>query len=167
MLDETRRELEESRERAQLGPTHTFAPLPAFYDRPTEIKAIQRTLKGEPSFTVLFGASSVGKVCTLSLVLVYITQYTTQTALLRQVLTGSEYHVLHFDLRIAGFADLASLYLSLRYASVTYRNVSIPKLSSTSQQMESFFMNVSKDPDMPGYENFEKEAWSFKASTVL
>ena len=37
-----------------------------------------------------------------------------QTALLRQVLTQSSYHVLHFDLRIAGFADLASLYMSLR-----------------------------------------------------
>jgi hypothetical protein len=37
-----------------------------------------------------------------------------QTALLRQVLTGSKYLVLHFDLRIAGFADLASLYVSLR-----------------------------------------------------
>ncbi|KAK7683758.1 hypothetical protein QCA50_013134 [Cerrena zonata] len=127
MLDETRRELEESRERAQLSPTHTFSPLPGFYDRPAEIKAIQCTLRGEPSFTVLFGASSVGK-----------------TALLRQVLTSSEYHVLHFDLRIAGFADLASLYFSL------------------SQQMESFFMGVSKDPDMPGYEEFEKEAWAFK-----
>ncbi|KAI0080424.1 hypothetical protein K474DRAFT_1657845 [Panus rudis PR-1116 ss-1] len=127
MLEETRRELSEARERAQIGPTHTFSPLPGFFDRPAELKAIERALKGEPSFTVLFGASSVGK-----------------TALLRQVLTRPEYHVLHFDLRIAGFADLASLYMSL------------------SQQMESFFMNVAEDPDMPGYESFEKEAWAFK-----
>lgn len=37
-----------------------------------------------------------------------------QTALLRQVLSSNKFHVLHFDLRIAGFADLASLYMSLR-----------------------------------------------------
>ncbi|KAI0672428.1 hypothetical protein C8Q78DRAFT_1126375 [Trametes maxima] len=127
MLEETRRELEEARERAQLTPTHTFSALPGFFDRPAELKAITRALEGEPSFTVLFGASSVGK-----------------TALLRQVLTQSTYHVLHFDLRIAGFADLASLYMSL------------------SQQMEGFFMCIAQDPDLPGYEVFEKEAWGFK-----
>ncbi|KAI0822418.1 hypothetical protein BC628DRAFT_1316714 [Trametes gibbosa] len=127
MLEETRRELAEARERAQLTPTHTFSALPGFYDRPAELRAISRALEGEPSFTILFGASSVGK-----------------TALLRQVLTRSTYHVLHFDLRIAGFADLASLYMSL------------------SQQMEGFFMCIAQDPDMPGYEVFEKEAWGFK-----
>ncbi|KAI0685181.1 hypothetical protein BC835DRAFT_1290862 [Cytidiella melzeri] len=127
MLEETKRELAEARERAQLSPTHTFSPLPNFFERPAEIKAIERALQGDPSFTVLFGASSVGK-----------------TALLRQVLTGSKYHVLHFDLRIAGFADLASLYVSL------------------SQQMESFFMGIAHDPDLPGYEDFEKQAWGFK-----
>ena len=62
MLEETKRELAEARERAQLTPTHTFSPLPGFFDRPTELKAISRALEGEPSFTVLFGASSVGKV---------------------------------------------------------------------------------------------------------
>ncbi|KAI0325723.1 hypothetical protein GY45DRAFT_1260342 [Cubamyces sp. BRFM 1775] len=127
MLEETKRELAEARERAQLTPTHTFSPLPGFFDRPAELRAITRALEGEPSFTVLFGASSVGK-----------------TALLRQVLTQSTYHVLHFDLRIAGFADLASLYMSL------------------SQQMEGFFMAIAQDPDMPGYDVFEKEAWAFK-----
>ena len=63
MLEETKRELAEARERAQLTPTHTFSPLPGFFDRPAELKAISRALEGEPSFTVLFGASSVGKVC--------------------------------------------------------------------------------------------------------
>ncbi|KZT00177.1 uncharacterized protein LAESUDRAFT_739719 [Laetiporus sulphureus 93-53] len=127
MLEETRQELAEARERAQLSPTHTFSSLPGFFDRPAELKAIERALQGEPSFTVLFGASSVGK-----------------TALLRQVLTRPTYHVLHFDLRIAGFADLASLYMSL------------------SQQMEAFFTSIAEDPEMPGYEVFEKEAWAFK-----
>ncbi|KAH9916916.1 uncharacterized protein B0H18DRAFT_938883 [Fomitopsis serialis] len=127
MLEETRRELAEARERAQLSPTHTFSGLPGFFDRPAELKAIERALEGEPSFTVLFGASSVGK-----------------TALLRQVLTRPTYHVLHFDLRIAGFADLPSLYMSL------------------SQQMEAYFNALSQDPEMPGYGEFEKEAWAFK-----
>lgn len=62
MLEETKAELSEARERAQLTPTHTFSALPGFYDRPAELKAITRALEGEPSFTVLFGASSVGKV---------------------------------------------------------------------------------------------------------
>ncbi|KAF7792207.1 hypothetical protein EIP86_003240 [Pleurotus ostreatoroseus] len=127
MLEEARRELAEARERSQLSPTHTFSPLPNFFDRPSEVKAIERALQGDPSFTILFGASSVGK-----------------TALLRQVLTKNKYHVLHFDLRIAGFADLPSLYLSL------------------SQQMEAFFMGIAQDPELPGYEDFEKQAWGFK-----
>ena len=65
-----------------------------------------------------------------------------QTALLREVLTRAQYHVLHFDLRIPGFADLGSLYTSL------------------SQQMEQYFEEIAKQ--MPGYEEFEKEGWSFK-----
>lgn len=36
-----------------------------------------------------------------------------QTAILRHVLSSPRYHVLHFDLRIAGFADLCSLHMSL------------------------------------------------------
>jgi hypothetical protein len=64
-----------------------------------------------------------------------------QTALLREVLCSEAYHVLHFDLRIAGFADLASLYTSL------------------SQQMEQYFEEIGK---LPGYEEFEKESWGFK-----
>lgn len=65
MLEETKRELEEARERAQLTPTHTFSALPGFFDRPAELKAIARALEGDPSFTVVFGASSVGKVSPL------------------------------------------------------------------------------------------------------
>ncbi|KAF9563863.1 hypothetical protein CPC08DRAFT_760631 [Agrocybe pediades] len=125
LLEEARREINENKERSQLRPKHTFSRLPGFFPRLAEMQAIERALGGEPSFTVLFGASSVGK-----------------TALLREVLTRDEYHVLHFDLRIAGFADLASLYTSL------------------SQQMEQYFEEISTN--MEGYEDFEKEAWSFK-----
>ena len=64
MLEDARRELQESRERAQLRPKHTFSRLPGFFPRKAEMQAIERALEGEPSFTILFGASSVGKVCT-------------------------------------------------------------------------------------------------------
>ena len=60
------------------------------------------------------------------------------------MLSRDAYHVLHFDLRIAGFADMSSLYLSL------------------SKQMEQYFEEMSRIMD--GYEEFEKEAWGFKVS---
>ncbi|KWU44570.1 hypothetical protein RHOSPDRAFT_4185, partial [Rhodotorula sp. JG-1b] len=128
MLEEARRELKESQERAQIPASHTFSPLPGFFDRPAEIRVLERSLGSVPGFTVLFGASSVGK-----------------TALLRQVLSDDKYHVVHFDLRIAGFADLASLYFSL------------------STQLESYFAAI---PDLLGREwgwgEFEKESFAFK-----
>ncbi|KZS96760.1 hypothetical protein SISNIDRAFT_547505 [Sistotremastrum niveocremeum HHB9708] len=126
LLEEARQELQETRERAQLRPTHTFSPLPNFFPRHAELEALERALAEIPAFTILFGASSVGK-----------------TALLRQVLSKSDkYHVLHFDLRIAGFADLKSLYFSL------------------ASQMEEYFGKL-KDLDGWGKE-WEKEAWAFK-----
>ncbi|GAA5973059.1 hypothetical protein JCM11641_000392 [Rhodosporidiobolus odoratus] len=132
LLDEARQELTEARERSQIPTSHTFSPLPGFFHRPNEIKAIERSLGSVPGFTVLFGASSVGK-----------------TALLRQVLSEDKYHVLHFDLRIAGFADLSSLYFSL------------------STQLESYFAAI---PDLLGKEygwgEFEKESWAFKHDRI-
>jgi len=62
LLEEARREISENRERSQLRTKHTFARLPSFFPRQAEVQAIKRALEGEPSFTVLFGASSVGKV---------------------------------------------------------------------------------------------------------
>ncbi|KAJ6590977.1 hypothetical protein DFH09DRAFT_908072 [Mycena vulgaris] len=124
LLDEARREISENKERSQLRVKHTFSRYPGFFPRRAETHIIEQVLEGEPSFTVLFGASSVGK-----------------TALLREVLCDEAYHVLHFDLRIAGFADLASLYMSL------------------SDQMEQYFEAIGKHS---GYEEFEKEAWGFK-----
>lgn len=61
------------------------------------------------------------------------------------MLCAETYHVLHFDLRIAGFADLASLYMSL------------------SQQMEQYFEEIGRDA---GYEEFEREAWGFKVIEI-
>lgn len=90
---------------------------------------MERALGSVPAFTVLFGASSVGK-----------------TALLRQVLSSDRFHVLHFDLRIAGFADLASLH------------------SSLSAQLESYFAAI---PELMGgkkwgWDDFAREALAFK-----
>jgi hypothetical protein len=80
------------------------------------------------SFTVLFGASSVGK-----------------TALCRQVLSSDQFHCIHFDLRLAGFADLSSLYFSL------------------AQQMEGYFSTL---PELMGEEwgwgVFTQESYAFK-----
>ncbi|KAG6914846.1 hypothetical protein DXG01_014978 [Tephrocybe rancida] len=144
LLDEARREIAENKERSQLRPKHTFSRLPGFFDRRAEILALERALEGEPSFTVLFGASSTGKVGAFPIHSggSFTKPISSQTALLREVLSRKRYHVLHFDLRIAGFADLSSLYQSL------------------SQQMELYFEEIASK--MVGYEEFEKEAWSFK-----
>lgn len=128
LLEEARNEINETRnshERSPLRTKHAFTRLPWFLPRETEIRVIERILEGEPSFTVMFGASSVGK-----------------TALLRQILSRNIYHVLHFDLRIPGFADMTSLYMSM------------------SQQMERYFDEISKAT--PGYEEFQKEGLEFK-----
>ncbi|GAA5831328.1 hypothetical protein JCM5353_008558 [Sporobolomyces roseus] len=128
-LEEMRQEVKDAKERSQIPTSHTFSPLPGFFDRPSEIKAIERALGAVPSFTILFGSSSVGK-----------------TALLRQVLSNSDkYHVLHFDLRIAGFADLSSLYFSL------------------STQLESYFAVIPEQMGKEwGWDEFEIESWAFK-----
>ena len=55
-------EIRDNKERSQLRTKHTFSRLPGFFPRKAEMMAIERALEGEPSFTVLFGASSVGKV---------------------------------------------------------------------------------------------------------
>ena len=69
-----------------------------------------------------------------------------QTALLREVLSQPRYHVLHFDLRISGFADLSSLYMHL------------------SIQMQQFFEEVVQE--MEGYEEFRKEVWDFEVCCI-
>lgn len=126
-LAEARREVEEHRERERttFRPRHTLPRLPGFFPRKAEMQTLERTLGGDPAFTVVFGASSVGK-----------------TALLREVLSQPQYHVFHFDLRIAGFADLSSLYMRL------------------STQLEMFFEEIAHQ--MEGYEEFRNEALSFK-----
>ncbi|KAN0094674.1 hypothetical protein V8E55_002961 [Tylopilus felleus] len=125
LLEEARREITEERQVPRLRIKHAMTRLPSFLPREVELRVIERALEAEPSFTVLFGASAVGK-----------------TALLREVLSRDRFHVLHFDLRIPGFADVSSLYMSL------------------SQQMERYFKDVSTT--MPGFEEFRKDANEFK-----
>ncbi|KAN0094681.1 hypothetical protein V8E55_002968 [Tylopilus felleus] len=116
LLEEARREITEERQVPRLRIKHAMTRLPGFFSREVELRVIERALEAEPSFTVLFGASA--------------------TALLREVLSRDRFHVLHFDLRIPGFADVTSLYMSL------------------SQQMERYFKDVSTN--MSGFEEFEK-----------
>ncbi|KAI9607642.1 hypothetical protein KEM48_003552 [Puccinia striiformis f. sp. tritici PST-130] len=118
---ETIRSLAESK----LPPKHTFAPPPGLQYREKEVKVLKTCLSSIPNFTVIFGGTSVGK-----------------TALLRQVLTHERYHVIHFDLRMAGFADVSSLFFSF------------------SRQMEQYFVSLASR--LEGYEIFEKEALAFK-----
>lgn len=65
-----------------------------------------------------------------------------KTALLRQVLTDPRFHVLHFDLRIAGFADVTSLYMSL------------------AAQFEHFFETLADE--LEGYDEMKKHGLTFK-----
>ncbi|KAA1071794.1 hypothetical protein PGT21_019602 [Puccinia graminis f. sp. tritici] len=125
LLEETRAEMLEQKERDSIPPKHTFSPLPGLQYREQEVKVLKTCLSSIPNFTVIFGGTSVGK-----------------TALLRQVLTDERYHVIHFDLRMAGFADVSSLFFSFAW------------------QMEQYFVSLASR--LEGYEPFEKEALAFK-----
>ena len=65
-----------------------------------------------------------------------------KTALLRQVLTQPQFHVVHFDLRIAGFADVTSLYMSL------------------AAQFEHFFNSLAVE--LEGYDEMRNHGLTFK-----
>lgn len=149
MLDEARQEIQETRERSQIRPTHTFSRLPSFFPRRHEMQAIQRALEGEPSFTVLFGAPSVGK-----------------TALLREILSHPRYHVLHFDLRIAGFADLESLYMSLSIQMEGYFE-ELAKNGGWYEEGSSDPVHLSdSEVSDEGWNAFEAEALGFKHDRI-
>jgi len=62
VLDETRQELSETTDGSQVYVKPRISPLPGYFPREEERSAIERVLDGEPSFTVVFGASLVGKV---------------------------------------------------------------------------------------------------------
>jgi len=60
-LAEIHHELAENRE-YNFYPNHSFTRLPGFFPRNAEMQTLERTLGGEPTFMVVLGASSVGKV---------------------------------------------------------------------------------------------------------
>jgi hypothetical protein len=72
LLEEARREMAENKERAKLRPKHTFSRLPTFFPRKAEMLTLERTLEGDPAFTILFGSSSTGKVKSSSIKLLSI-----------------------------------------------------------------------------------------------
>ncbi len=124
LLEKTRVDLKESFEKRQIPPLRTFSPLPGFFKRRREMEVLTRILSGVPTFLVMFGGTSVGK-----------------TALLREVLSQERYHVVYFDLRVAGSADLKSLFFALTV------------------QFENLFTKVAEEK---GYEDFNSQALSFK-----
>ncbi|CCG83165.1 protein of unknown function [Taphrina deformans PYCC 5710] len=96
LLQKAKEQSQLKKEREKIPPKHTFAKLPGFHGREKEQKLLRKILSSNPQLNVIFGATSVGK-----------------TALLREVLASDDFHVVKFDLRISGFADLRTLYLSL------------------------------------------------------
>ncbi|GBC03954.1 hypothetical protein RclHR1_05410010 [Rhizophagus clarus] len=71
--------------------THTFNKTPGFLGREKEIRMINELLSEDPKFLVVNGSESVGK-----------------TALVREILASSQYHVIYIDTRVSGFADVRS-----------------------------------------------------------
>lgn len=109
LLRKAKEEMQLNKEAKTIPKKHTFAQLPGFHGRKNEQRLLRKILTNTPQLNVVFGATSVGK-----------------TALLRQVLATDDFYVIKFDLRISGFADLRSLYLSL------------------CEQFENFFAEVSR-----------------------
>ncbi|KZT53895.1 hypothetical protein CALCODRAFT_485985 [Calocera cornea HHB12733] len=95
-LQNAKAEMDEAKERDRLPPVRTFVQAEGYFPRKKEEAVVRRILEGPPEFTVIFGATSVGK-----------------TAMLRHILTSPRYFVLPLDLRIAGFADPQSMYFAL------------------------------------------------------
>ncbi|KAK5313967.1 hypothetical protein LTR70_007389 [Exophiala xenobiotica] len=96
MLKKAKEDMELADEAKKIPRKHTFSKLPGFHGRKVEQAQLRKILSNSPKLTVLFGATSVGK-----------------TALLREVLATDDFHVVKFDLRISGFADVRTLYIAL------------------------------------------------------
>ncbi|KAK4613313.1 hypothetical protein CLAFUW4_09443 [Fulvia fulva] len=96
MLRKAKEDHELTQEAKKIPRKHTFSKLPGFHGRKNEQALFRRILSNDPRLSVIFGATSVGK-----------------TALLREVLATDDFYVIKFDLRISGFADLRTLYLTL------------------------------------------------------
>lgn len=96
MLRKAKEDHQLSQEAKKIPRKHTFSKLPGFHGRQVEQALLRKILSNQPKMTVIYGATSVGK-----------------TALLREVLATDDFYVVKFDLRISGFANLRSLYITL------------------------------------------------------
>ena len=157
MLEDVKEDFLEQYELSKVPRINTFEPLPGFYPRPRETRSIQMVLSTQPSFLVIFGGSSVGKTALLRQVL----SSTEPEVPKHHKKEGnndydddpdtSERHnhtsdrvrrkfvVMHIDLRIAGFADLAGL--AIRLAT----------------QFEQFFETIMNSPKEDGVYKTEEE----------
>jgi hypothetical protein len=83
-----------------------------------------------------------------------------QTTLLREILSHPRYRVLHSDLRIAGFADIDSLYTTLSIWKATSKNWWCEEDST-----ERVRLNDS-EIEVDGWDTFEAEALAFKHDRI-
>ncbi|RHZ76013.1 hypothetical protein Glove_208g106 [Diversispora epigaea] len=83
--------------------THAFNKTPNFVGREKEKIVIEEILSNNFKWIVVSGAERVGK-----------------TALLREILSDDKYNVIHFDLRVPGFANLHSFVTEFSYRIETF-----------------------------------------------
>ena len=89
-----------------------------------------------------------------------------QTALLREILSHPRYHVLHFDLRIAGFADLESLYTSLSIQMEGYFEELATKGGWYEEDSTEPVRLSDSEIEADGWDTFEAEALAFKHERI-
>ncbi|KAG9299228.1 hypothetical protein G9A89_013876 [Geosiphon pyriformis] len=129
-----------SYEKIKLPSTHTLTRVPHFFGREKEISGIHEYLTGGNNITesgywlVVVGANSVGK-----------------TALLREILADDRYHVIHFDLRLPGFADLPSF--TIEFCS---------KLETFFSQIADKFSQNQNSQSQKEHDFLEDQAIGFK-----
>ncbi|CAG8435715.1 6211_t:CDS:2 [Diversispora eburnea] len=93
----------ETYEKFNCPSTHTFNKTPNFVGREKEKIVIEEILNNSFKWIVVSGVERVGK-----------------TALLREILSDDKYNVIHFDLRIPGFANLHSFVTEFSYRIETF-----------------------------------------------
>lgn len=91
---------------------------------------------------------------------------TLQTALLREILSHPRYHVLHFDLRIAGFADIESLYTSLSIQMEGYFEELANKGGWYEEGSSEPVKLSDSEIEAEGWDAFEAEALAFKHERI-
>lgn len=161
MLEDVKEDFMEQYELSKVPRINTFEPLPGFYPRPQETRAIRMALSTQPSFLVVFGGSSVGKTALLREVLSSgalderngLTGKSrkhdddddedngnSRTSIAADASSHKQFVVMHIDLRIAGFADMTGL--AIRLAT----------------QFEQFFETIMTTPEEDGVYKSEEDS---------